>query len=102
MRPPSRTQTRIALVTVAVAVGLLVGIQAAQQDSGTARLAAESPDDLTRILAELNEEADVLARQREALRVKLLLYEDTAQRAQLAVRDARKSLRDLQVLAGTT
>ena len=102
MRPPSRTQTRIALVAVSVAVGLLVGVQVARQDAGTARLAAESPDDLTRILAELNAEADGLARQIAELRVKLFRYENTVERDRLAVRDARKSLRDLQVLAGTT
>ena len=102
MRPPSRTQTRIALVAVSVAVGLLVGVQVVQQDAGTARLAAESPEDLTRILAELNTEADGLARQIAELRVKLFRYENTVERDRLAVRDARKSLRDLQVLAGTT
>lgn len=102
MRPPSRAQTRIALVAVSVAVGLLVGVQVARQDAGTARLAAESPEDLTRILAELNAEADGLARQIAELRVKLFRYEDTAERDRLAVRDARKTLRDLQVLAGTT
>jgi uncharacterized protein YlxW (UPF0749 family) len=102
MRPPSRTQTRIALVAVSVAVGLLVGVQVVRQDAGTARLAAESPDDLTRILAELNTEADELARQIAELQVKLFRYEDTAERDRLAVRDARKTLRDLRVLAGTT
>lgn len=102
MRPPSRTQTRVALVAVAVGVGLLVGVQMAQRDAATERLAAESPEDLTRILAELNAEADGLARQIAELRVKLFRYEDTAEGDRLAVQDARKTLRDLRVLAGTT
>lgn len=102
MRPPSRTQTRIALVVVALAVGLLVGVQAGRQDDGTARLAAESPEDLARILSDLNAEADQLARQVSDLRVRLFRYEGTAEREDLALRDARKTLRDLEVLAGTT
>lgn len=102
MRPPSRTQTKIALVVVALAVGLLVGVQAGRRDDGTARLAAESPEDLVRILSDLNSEADQLARQVADLRLKLFQYQGTAEREGLAVRDARKTLRDLQVLAGTT
>lgn len=102
MRPPSRTQTKIALVVVALAVGLLVGVQASRQNGATARLAAESPEDLARILSDLNAEADQLARQVADLRLKLFRYEGTAEREDLALRDARKTLRDLQVLAGTT
>lgn len=102
MRPSSRTQTKIALVVVALAVGLLVGVQAGRQDEGAARLAAESPEDLARILSDLNAEADQLARQVADLRLKLFQYEGTAEREDLALRDARKTLRDLQVLAGTT
>jgi len=102
MRPPSRTQTKIALVVVALAVGLLVGVQAGRQDEGAARLAAESPEDLARILSDLNAEADQLARQVADLRLKLFQYEGTAEREDLALRDARKTFRDLQVLAGTT
>lgn len=102
MRPPSRTQTRVALVVVALAVGLLVGVQAGRRDDATARLAAESPEDLARILSDLNAEADQLQRQVADLRLKLFRYEGTAEREGLALRDARKALRDLQVLAGTT
>ncbi|HEX6262745.1 MAG TPA: DUF881 domain-containing protein [Actinomycetota bacterium] len=102
MRPPSRTQTRIALVVVALAVGLLVGVQARTRGDATARLAAEAPEDLARILSDLNEEADQLARQLADLRLRLFRYEGTAERGDLALRDARKTLRDLQVLAGTT
>lgn len=102
MRPPSRTQTRIALVVVSVAVGLLVGVQVATREDQSSRLAAESPEDLTRILADLNAEADQLARQVTDLRLKLIRYEDSATADDQALADARKSLADLQVLAGTT
>ncbi len=102
MRPASRAQTRIALALVAVAVGFLAGIQAAQRDTETARLAAEAPEDLTRILADLNAEADALASQVADLRVKLFRYQDTTARDDLALQDARKAVADLRVLAGTS
>lgn len=100
MRPPSRLQTRIALVLVAVAVGFLVGVQAGSEDAG-GRLAAESPEDLTRILADLNGEAERLAREVSELRVRLERYRSSAERDELLLQDARRALADLQVLAGT-
>lgn len=102
MRPASRTRTRIALVVVAMAVGVLVGMQIAQRGDETGRLAAESPEDLTRILADLNAEADALGRQVTELRLRLVRYRDAAGREGLALQDARKALQDLQVLAGVT
>jgi uncharacterized protein YlxW (UPF0749 family) len=102
MRPPSRARTRIALVVVALAVGVLVGLQVNARQEATTRLAAESAEDLTAILADLNAEADTLGRQLADLRVRLSEYESSAEREDLAIRDARKRLADLQVLAGTT
>jgi uncharacterized protein YlxW (UPF0749 family) len=101
MRPPSRLQTRIAAAVVAGAVGLVVGIQAGE--SGTdriGRLAQERPEDLTRILSDLNVEADRLGRQVAELRVRLERYRDAATGSDVAVRDARRMLRDLEVLSG--
>ncbi|MGH2739195.1 MAG: DUF881 domain-containing protein [Actinomycetota bacterium] len=85
---------------MAIAVGFIVGIQAAAERDGSSRLAAESPEDLTRILADLNIEADALAQQVAALRVKLFRYRSSASREGLALQDARKALADLQVLTG--
>lgn len=102
MRPASRAQTRAALLVVSLAVGVLIGIQAAERRDGSARLAAESPEDLTRILADLNAEADALGRQVADLRLRVVRYRDAVGRDDLALQDARKALRDLQVLAGTT
>jgi uncharacterized protein YlxW (UPF0749 family) len=102
MRPPSRLRTRIAAAVVAAGVGLLVGIQAGE--SGTdriGRLAQERPEDLTSILADLNAEADRLARQVAELRVRLERYRDAATGSDVALRDARRTLRDLEVLSGT-
>jgi uncharacterized protein YlxW (UPF0749 family) len=99
MRPPARIQSRVALGAIAVLVGFLIAVQATR-DPGLSRLAAERPEDLTRILADLGEEADELTRQVGELRVKLSRYRSSARTDELAVRDARESLADLQVLAG--
>ncbi len=102
MRPPPRIQSRAVVAAVAVAVGFLVAVQAVGTDRrALTRLAAERPDDLTRILADLNDEADRLARQVSALRVKLLRYRGSTRGDELALRDARESLADLQVLSGS-
>lgn len=100
IRPPSTRRTRAAVALVAIAVGFVVGIQAASERDQTSRLAAETPEDLTRILADLNGEADTLAGQVAALRVRLFRYRSSASGEDLALEDARKSLADLQVLAG--
>jgi uncharacterized protein YlxW (UPF0749 family) len=99
MRPPARIQSRAALAAVAVLVGFLLAVQATR-DPGLSRLAAERPEDLTRILADLGEEADALTRQVAELRVKLSRYRSSARTEELAVRDARETLADLQVLSG--
>lgn len=99
MRPPARIQSRVALGAVAVVVGFLIAVQATR-DPGLSRLAAERPEDLTRILADLGEEADELTREVGELRVKLSRYRSSARTDDLAVRDAREALADLQVLAG--
>jgi uncharacterized protein YlxW (UPF0749 family) len=100
MRPPSRPQTKIAAGLLAAAVGFLAVIQARQVGDPAARLEAESPEDLARILADLNAEADSLARQVSTLRVKIERYRSTSERGMLTVRDARRTVADLQVLAG--
>jgi len=102
MRPPPRIQSRAAIAVVALAVGFLVAVQAAGSgDRPLSRLAAERPEDLTRILADLNDEADQLARETAQLRVKLARYQGSARSDELAVRDALKALADLRVLTGT-
>lgn len=102
MRPASRAQTKLALVGVALLVGVLIGVQVAARGHQTSRLAAESPEDLTRLLADLNDEADALARQVSDLRLRVVQYRDAVGREDLALQDARRALEDLQVLSGTT
>jgi uncharacterized protein YlxW (UPF0749 family) len=101
MRPQSRLQTRIVLVLVAAAVGFLVGVQARSSEEASSRLASESPEDLTRILADLNAEADRLARQVSGLQVRLVKYRTSAEQDDLLLEDARNALADLRVLSGT-
>jgi uncharacterized protein YlxW (UPF0749 family) len=101
MRPPPRIQSRLVIAAVALGIGFLVAVQVVGSDrTPLSRLAAERPEDLTRILADLNDEADRLARQVSALRVKLLRYRGSARAEELALRDATETLADLQVLSG--
>ena len=83
------------------AVGLLVGIQAGEGGGDRiSRLAQERPEDLTRILGDLNAEAARLAQQVSELRVRVVRYRDAAAGSDVALQDARRMLRDLEVLAG--
>ena len=101
MRPPSRVRTRLAAAIAAAAVGFLVGIQAGERgDDRISRLAQERPEDLTRILGDLNSEAARLARHVSELRVRVVQYRDVATGSDVALRDARRTLRDLEVLSG--
>jgi uncharacterized protein YlxW (UPF0749 family) len=103
MRPPPRVRSRLVVAAIALGVGFLVAVQAVGADrTALSRLAAERPEDLTRILADLNEEADRLSRQVSALRVRVLRYRGSARADELALRDAREALLDLQVLSGET
>jgi uncharacterized protein YlxW (UPF0749 family) len=102
MRPPPRIQSRLVVGVVGLVVGFLVAVQAVgTDDATTSRLAAERPEDLTRILADLNDEADRLSRQVSALRVKILRYRGSARGEELALRDAQEALAGLRVLSGT-
>lgn len=100
MRPPARIESRVALAAVALLVGFLVAVQAFGDDEPLSRLSAERPEDLTRILADLGSEADELTRQVAELRVRLNRYRGTARSEDAAVRDARQTVADLEVLAG--
>lgn len=103
MRPPPRVRSRLVVGAIALGVGFLVAVQAVGADrTALSRLAAERPEDLTRILADLNDEADRLSRQVSALRVRALRYRGSARADELAMRDAREALLDLQVLSGET
>ena len=100
LRPASRPATKLAAAVLAAAVGFLAVIQARQQADPSARLESERPEDLARILADLNAEADLLAARVASLRVRIERYRSSGQKGRLALKDARETLADLQVLAG--
>ena len=102
MRPPARIESRIALAAVALAVGFLVAVQVTGGEPPLSRLAAERPEDLTRVLADLGAEADALTREVAELRVRISRYRGSARDEDIALRDARDALADLQVLSGVT
>jgi uncharacterized protein YlxW (UPF0749 family) len=100
LRPASRPATKVAAAVLAGAIGFLAVIQARQEADPAARLESERPEDLARILADLNAEADLLARQVSSLRVRIERYRSSGKKGRLALEDARQALADLQVLAG--
>ena len=89
----------VLLVTVAAGfllVGQVRGDQRIQQS-----LEAESEEDLARILASLNSEADALREEIGALRLQLVELENSTERQGAAAEAAQAQLRALQVLSGT-
>lgn len=89
----------VLLVTVAAGfllVGQVRGDQRIEQP-----LAAETEEDLARILASLNTEADSLREEIGALRLQLVELENSTEREGAAAEAAAAQLRALQVLAGT-
>lgn len=90
-----------ALVVVAAAgVGFLLVSQLRTQHSTSERLQVESEQDLTRIFAGLNEEADALRDEITELRIQLQLLGSSTQRDAIARQTATRELDDLEVLAG--
>lgn len=89
----------VLLVTVAAGfllVGQVRGDQRIEQP-----LEAESEEDLARILASLNAEADALREEISALRLQLVELENSTESEGAAAEAAEAQLRALQVLAGT-
>ena len=90
---------------VVLLVTVLAGFLLVGQVRGDQRieqpLEAESEEDLARILASLNTEADSLREEISALRLQLVELENSTQREGAAAEAAAAQLRSLQVLAGT-
>lgn len=89
----------VLLVTVAAGfllVGQVRGSQRIEQP-----LEAETEEDLARILASLNDEADALREEISALRLQLFELETSTESEGAAAAAAAAELRSLQVLAGT-
>ena len=100
----SRPRLGLGAVGVVV-VAILGGFAAVAQLRGTAQahatLQADSPEDLTRILASLNSGADALRDEISNLRLQLFSLQTSTQRDAAARHAAQDRLRSLEVLAGS-
>lgn len=85
---------------MAAAVGFLLVSELRTSVGVEERLQIESEEDLTRIFAGLNDEANALRDEITELRIQLRLLESSAEREELAHETARRELADLEVLAG--
>ena len=102
IRVPGSPMRRLAIGAVAAVVGFLLVGQLRAGDRFRQPLEAESEEDLTRILASLNAEADALRDEIGTLRLQLAELRSTSERDAAATRAAEDQLAALQVLAGTT
>lgn len=97
------TVSRFGVAVVTAVVGfLVVGQLQGEGERFRQPLEAESEEDLTRILASLNAEADALREELGTLRLQLAELRSTSERDAAATRTAAEQLAALQVLAGTT
>lgn len=91
----------VLVLVVTAVVGFLLVSQLRGDVDLTQRLEAESEEDLARILANLNNEADSLREEIATLRVQLADLEASSRSDESAVRAAEEQLQALEVLAGT-
>ncbi|HUS61615.1 MAG TPA: DUF881 domain-containing protein [Acidimicrobiales bacterium] len=90
------------MAIITVVAGFLVVGQMRAGERFSQPLEAESEEDLTRILASLNAEADALRDEIGTLRLRLVELRSTSARDAAATRAAADQLAALEVLAGTT
>ncbi|HVF74757.1 MAG TPA: DUF881 domain-containing protein [Acidimicrobiales bacterium] len=91
----------ILVVVVTALVGFLLVSQFRNDERLSQRLEAESEEDLARILANLNTEADALRDEIGTLRVQLADLEASSRNDAAAATAGQEQLHALQVLAGT-
>lgn len=89
------------VLLVTAIVGFLLVSQLRADESLDQRLEAESEEDLTRILANLNQEADSLREEITTLRVQLADLRAGSRSDEAAAQAAEQQLEALEVLAGT-
>lgn len=104
-RPRQRLRGLAGSPLVVLLMTVLAGFLLAGQVRGDQRieqpLEAETEEDLARILASLNSEADALREEISALRLQLVELENSTEREGAAAEAAAAQLRALQVLSGT-
>ena len=91
----------VLVVVVTAMVGFLLVSQFRNDERLSQRLEAESEEDLARILANLNTEADALREEIGTLRVQLADLEASSRNDAAAAEAGQEQLHALQVLAGT-
>lgn len=106
MTAPLAARRRVAggpvlVVVVTALVGFLLVSQFRSDERLSQRLEAESEEDLARILANLNTEADALRDEIGTLRVQLADLEASSRNDAAAATATEEQLQSLQVLAGT-
>ena len=100
-RRPIALALRAAIVLACGLLGFLLVTHVRAVEDFEQRLAIEREEDLTRILSDLAEQSDELARQITERRLLLYEFEVNSEREQLAVTSLQERLSALQVLAGT-
>ena len=100
-RRPVAVVLRVAIVLLCGLLGFLLVAQVRAIEDFDQRLAVEREDDLTRILSDLTDRSDELARQITERRLLLYEFEVNSEREQLAVNSLQERLADLRVLTGT-
>jgi len=98
---PVRTVGRIVVLAIALLGGFVVVAQLRGTAKAKATLGADSPADLTRILASVNTGVDGLNEEVTNLKLQLLSLQTSTQQDAAARAAADDRLRSLEVLAGT-
>jgi uncharacterized protein YlxW (UPF0749 family) len=99
-RRPFGLVLRLGIVAVSAMLGFLLVAQVRAVEDFDQRLAVEREEDLTRLLSDLTDQSDELARQITERRLWLYEFEVNSEREELAVASLRERLDDLRVLTG--
>lgn len=99
-RPPFGLVLRLGIVSVSAMLGFLLVAQVRAVEDFDQRLAVEREEDLTRLLSDLTDQSDELARQITERRLLLYEFEVNSEREELAVASLRERLDDLRILTG--
>lgn len=99
-RRPFAVVLRLAIVAACGLLGFVLVAQVRAVEDFDQRLAIEREEDLTRILSDLADQQDELARQITERRLLLYEFDVNSEREQIAINSLRQRLEDLRVLTG--
>jgi uncharacterized protein YlxW (UPF0749 family) len=97
---PFAVALRVAIVVACGLLGFILVAQVRAVEDFDQRLAIEREENLTRILSDLADRSDELARQITERRLLLYEFDVNSEREQIAVNSLRERLEDLRVLTG--